>query len=45
MKKFLLGCSFNFGAYAKDVREKATKCSLKTAEVLLNVDGHALIYV
>ena len=45
MKKFLLGCSFNFGAYAKDVREKATKCSLKTAEVLLNADGHALIYV
>ena len=45
MKMFLLGCSFSFEAYAKNVREKATKCSLKTAEVLLNTDGHALIYV
>ena len=28
----MLGCRFYFEAYAKNVREKATKCSLKTAE-------------
>ena len=28
----MLGCRFSFEAYAKNVREKATKCSLKTAE-------------
>ena len=37
MKKFILGCSFSFEAYVKNVREKAT---LKTTEVLLNADGH-----
>ena len=42
MKKFMLGCRLSFEAYAKIVREKATKCSLKTTEVLLDVDGHAL---
>ena len=26
----------------KNVREKVTKCSLKTTEVLLDVDGHVL---
>ena len=30
---FMLGCSFTFEAYAKDVREKATKCSLKSTGV------------
>ena len=30
------GCSFSFEAYAKNVREKATKCFLETAEVLLD---------
>ena len=29
MLKFVLGCRFNFEAYAKNVREKATKCSFK----------------
>ena len=42
MKKFTLGCRFSFEAYAKDVREKMTKCSLKTTEVLLDADGHML---
>ena len=42
MKKFMLGCRFSFEAYAKDVREKMTKCSLKTTEVLLDADGHML---
>ena len=27
----ILGCRFTFKAYAKNVREKTTKCSLKTA--------------
>ena len=40
MKKFILGCSFSFEAYVKNVREKATKWPLKTTEVLLNADGH-----
>ena len=30
------GCRFSFERYAKKVREKATKCSLKTTEVLLD---------
>ena len=37
MKKFMLGCRVSFEAYAKSVREKVTKCSLKTAEVLLDI--------
>ena len=38
MKRFMyLGCRFSFEAYAKNVRENATKCSLKTTEVLLDV--------
>ena len=36
----MLGCRFRFGACAKNVQEKATKCSLKTTEVLLDADGH-----
>ena len=38
----MLGCRFSFKVYAKHVREKATKNSLKTTEVLLDVDGHML---
>ena len=34
--KFILAFRFTFNAYAKNVREKTTKCSLKTAEVLLD---------
>ena len=43
--KFILGCMFTIKAYAKNVREKTTKCSLKTAEVLLDAEGHEHIYV
>ena len=38
----MLDCRFSFEAYAKNLREKATKCTLKTAEVLLDADGHML---
>ena len=38
----MLGCRFNFEAYAENIREKATKCSLKTTEALLDADGHVL---
>ena len=38
----MLGCSFSFEAYAKYVREKATKCFLQITEVLLSADGHVL---
>ena len=40
--KFLLGCRFSFEAYVKKGREKATKFSFKTTEVLLDADGHVL---
>ena len=30
----MLGCRFSFESYAKIVREKATKCSLKATEIL-----------
>ena len=36
----MLGCKFSFKTYAKNVRERATKCSLKTTEVLLDADGY-----
>ena len=42
MKKFMLGCRLSVEANAKNVREKTTKCSLKTTEVLFDVDGHVL---
>ena len=42
---FILGCRFTFKAYAKNVREETSKCSLKTAEVLLDADEHVLTYV
>ena len=38
----MLGCKFSFKVYAKSVREKATKCSLKTNEVMLDTDGHVI---
>ena len=38
----MLGCRFSFEVYAKNVREKTTKCSLKTTDVLLGADGHVL---
>ena len=31
---------FGFEAYEKNAREKATKCSLKTTEVLSDADSH-----
>ena len=34
--------NFHAVAYAKRVREKATKCSLKTTEALFDADGHVL---
>ena len=42
---FILGRRFTFKAYAKIVREETSKCSLKTAEVLLDADEHVLTYV
>ena len=39
--KFILDCRLSFEAYAKKVREKATKYYLKTTEVLVDGDGHA----
>ena len=39
----MLGCRFSFEAYTNNVREKATKCSLKTTEVVLDNDGHVLL--
>ena len=38
----MLGCRFSFKVYAKNVREKETKCSLKSTEVPLDADGHLL---
>ena len=43
--KFMLCCRFSFEAYAKNIREKATKCSWNTTEILLDADGHELTYV
>ena len=40
--KFMLVCRFNFEAYAKNARGKATEYYLKTAEVLLDADEHVL---
>ena len=36
----MLGCRFSFEAYAKNVREKPTKCCFKTTEVAVDTDGH-----
>ena len=38
------GSWFSFKGYAKNVKEKATKCSLKTTDIPLGVDGHVLTY-
>ena len=35
-------CRLNFEVYVKNVREKATKGSLKTADILLDAGGHVL---
>ena len=42
MQKVMLGCRLSFEAYAKKVREKATKSSLKTTQVLFDANGHVL---
>ena len=34
-----VSCRFSFETYAKIMKQKATKCSLKTTEVVLDVDG------
>ena len=39
----MLGSRFSFKVYAENVREKVTKCFLKTAQGLLDDDGHVLI--
>ena len=36
---------FSYKAYAKNVKEKATKCSLNNIVVLLDADGNVLTYV
>ena len=41
----MLNFRFIFEAYMINVREKATKCSSRTTEVLLDVDGHVLTYI
>ena len=33
----------NIAHYTKNIKEKSTKCSLKTTDVLLDPDGHVLI--
>ena len=38
----MLGLRFSFAAYEKNVREKATKYSLQTTEILLDADGHVV---
>ena len=42
MNNFTWRYRFSFEAYAENVRKKATKCSLTTAEVLLDTDRHVL---
>ena len=38
----MLGCRFSYEVYAKNVRGKATKTSLKTTDVLLGPNEHVL---
>ena len=38
----MLGCRLSFKAFSKNMGEKATKCCLRTTEVLLDADGHVL---
>ena len=38
----MLGYRFSFVAYLKNIRDKATKCYLKTTEILLDADEHVL---
>ena len=37
----MIGCRFSFEVYAKNVREKVTKSSFITTEVILDADGYA----
>ena len=37
-----LGFANVYEKFTKNVREKVTKCSLKTTEALLDADGHLL---
>ena len=41
-EKVYVGLWTQLRNYAKNVREKAPKCSLKTTKVLLDTDGHVL---
>ena len=41
----MLRCRFSYKAYAKNVKEKAIKHSLKTTEVLLGADGYVVTFV
>ena len=41
-EKFMSGCKLGFKAYAKNVKEKTTKCSLKATDMLLDADRHVL---
>ena len=38
----MLGCMFSFEACVNNMKEKVTRCSLKTIEVPLDADGHVL---
>ena len=38
----MLGCRFSFKAYAKNLRKKGTKSSLKTTKILQDADGYVL---
>ena len=38
----MLGSRFSFEAYAKNEREKAAKCLVKTTDVQWDSDGHTL---
>ena len=38
----MLGCRFSFETSKKLIKERMTKCSLTTTEVLLDADEHML---
>ena len=39
----MLGYRFSFEAYAQNVQEKATECSLKTSEIPLHANGNTCL--
>ena len=41
----MLGCRFSFEAHGKNLREKATKRSFKTTEILLDADIYFIGFV